>query len=125
MFLFLKNSSKKVKQFYHGLSRKVGKKVPVDFLRRVKQKVLHRNKVTLEGVLTLFKISEGREKKINFIFLTARSTNQVCGGGYKHRTEVEVLLEELVEFESEWEKTAEQKDKIKKEAEKEKKQATE
>ena len=57
--------------------------------------------------------------------MTTQSTNQVCGGRYKHPTEVELLLEELVEFESESEKTAEQKDKIKKGAEKERKQATE
>lgn len=49
----------------------------------------------------------------------------MSGGGYKHPTEVEALLEKLVQFESESEKTAEQRDKKKKEAEKEKKQATE
>ena len=68
VFLFLKSSSKKVKQFYYRLSRKVGKKVPVDFLRRFKQKVLHRKKVTLEGALTLFKSSEGRVKKLTLFF---------------------------------------------------------
>ena len=50
--------------------------------------------------------------------MTARTTNQVGGGGYKHPTEVEALLETLVEFESESEKSAEQKDKKKKGAEK-------
>lgn len=48
------------------------------------------------------------------------------GGGDKHMTEVEVLLEELVELESESEKVAEQQDEAKKAAAaKEKKQATE
>lgn len=48
------------------------------------------------------------------------------GGGDKHMTEVEVLLEELVELESESEKVAEQQDEAKKAvATKEKKQATE
>ena len=48
------------------------------------------------------------------------------GGGEKHMTEVEVLLEELVELESESEKVAEQQNEEKKAAaEKEKKQATE
>ena len=48
------------------------------------------------------------------------------GGGDKHMTEVEVLLEELVELEAESEKTAEQQDEAKKAAvAKEKKQATE
>ena len=37
------------------------------------------------------------------------------GDGYKHHTDLEVLLEELVELESESEKTAEQQDKNKKE----------
>ena len=47
------------------------------------------------------------------------------GGGEKHMTEVEVLLEELVELESESEKVAEQQNEAKNAAAKEKKQATE
>ena len=56
-----------------------------------------------------------RVKKLTFFFLTARTTNQVGGDGYKHQTELGVLLEELGELESESEKTAEQQDKNKKE----------